>query len=128
MQPPIRGVAAAQVHAEDGGFRNAEEDGDKAGDADFANLEIVPVADQITRHRAALGMVHYILSGKGVYQCRGKTFRLGEGEAFLICPGELIYYEADREEPWIYTWIGMQGIKIKGYLERRSGPIMWRKC
>nr|WP_300346814.1 AraC family ligand binding domain-containing protein [uncultured Oscillibacter sp.] len=72
-------------------------------------------------------MVHYILSGKGVYQCRGKTFRLGEGEAFLICPGELIYYEADREEPWIYTWIGMQGIKIKGYLERRSGPIMWRK-
>lgn len=65
-------------------------------------------------------MVHYILSGRGIYQCRGRTFHLGEGEAFLICPGELIYYEADRETPWIYTWIGMQGIKIKGYLERTS--------
>ena len=41
-------------------------------------------------------MVHYILSGKGVYQCRGRTFHLGEGEAFLICPGELIYYLADK--------------------------------
>ena len=65
-------------------------------------------------------MVHYILSGRGIYQCRGKTFHLEEDGAFLICPGELIYYEADREVPWIYTWIGMQGIKIKGYLERTS--------
>lgn len=65
-------------------------------------------------------MVHYILSGRGIYQCRGKTFHLEEDGAFLICPGELIYYEADREAPWIYTWIGMQGIKIKGYLERTS--------
>ena len=65
-------------------------------------------------------MVHYILSGRGIYQCRGRTFQLGEGDAFLICPGELIYYEADQETPWIYTWIGMQGIKIKGYLERTS--------
>lgn len=65
-------------------------------------------------------MVRYILSGRRIYQCRGRTFHLGEGEAFLICPGELIYYEADRKPPWIYTWIGMQGIKIKGYLERTS--------
>ena len=67
-------------------------------------------------------LVHYVLSGRGIYQARGKTFQLSEGDAFLICPGELIYYEADREAPWIYTWIGMQGIKVKGYLARTSLP------
>lgn len=63
-------------------------------------------------------MIHYILAGKGIYRARGEEFHLGEGDAFLICPGDVIYYEADQKDPWIYTWIGMQGIKIKGYLER----------
>ena len=65
-------------------------------------------------------LIHYVLGGCGIYKARGKLFRLKEGDAFLICPGELIYYEADRKHPWSYTWIGMQGIKIKGYLERTS--------
>lgn len=67
-------------------------------------------------------LIHYVLSGTGIYKARGKLFRLREGDAFLICPGELIYYEADMNTPWSYTWIGMQGIKVKGYLERTSFP------
>ncbi len=63
-------------------------------------------------------LIHYVLNGMGIYKARGKIFRLREGDAFLICPHELIYYEADLHTPWTYTWIGMQGIKIKGYLER----------
>lgn len=65
-------------------------------------------------------LIHYILGGRGIYKAKGKLFRLKEGDAFLICPGELIYYEADQNDPWRYTWIGMQGIKVKGYLERTS--------
>ncbi len=65
-------------------------------------------------------LIHYILSGCGIYKAGGKIFHLKEGDAFLICPEELIYYEADRKQPWSYTWIGMQGIKVKGYLERTS--------
>ena len=65
-------------------------------------------------------LIHYVLGGNGIYKTRGKIFRLKKGDAFLICPGELIYYEADRKNPWSYTWIGMQGIKVKGYLERTS--------
>ncbi len=67
-------------------------------------------------------LIHYVLSGAGIYKARGKIFRLKAGDAFLICPDELIYYEADIHSPWTYTWIGMQGIKIKGYLERTSLP------
>ncbi len=67
-------------------------------------------------------LIHYILKGHGVYKARGKLFRLGPGDAFLICPGELIYYQADMKDPWSYTWIGMQGIKIKSYLERTILP------
>lgn len=67
-------------------------------------------------------LIHYILEGSGIYKARGKIFRLKKGDAFLICPGELIYYRADEKTPWSYTWIGMQGVKIKSYLERTSLP------
>ena len=67
-------------------------------------------------------LIHYILEGSGIYKARGKLFRLKRDDAFLICPGELIYYKADEKKPWSYTWIGMQGVKIKGYLERTSLP------
>lgn len=65
-------------------------------------------------------LIHYILGGKGRFQTRGKTYYLKEGDAFLICPDELIYYEADKKAPWVYTWIGFQGVKIREYLDRTS--------
>lgn len=65
-------------------------------------------------------LIHYILKGKGIYKTDGKIFRLKEGDAFLIRPNTLIYYEADKHEPWTYTWIGMQGIKVEQYLKRTS--------
>ena len=63
-------------------------------------------------------LIHYVLKGKGYYKVNGKVYRLGEGDAFLICPERLIYYEADKKDPWTYTWIGFQGVKIHEYLER----------
>lgn len=65
-------------------------------------------------------MIHYVIQGKGIYRTNGKTYSIGEGDAFLIVPGELIYYEADQNNPWVYTWIGFQGIKIKDYLSRTT--------
>lgn len=65
-------------------------------------------------------LIHYILKGCGLYRVHERTYHLSEGDAFLICPDELIYYEADRDNPWSYTWIGFQGVKIREYLERTS--------
>jgi AraC-like DNA-binding protein len=67
-------------------------------------------------------LIHYVLGGKGYYRVNNTMYRLEEGDAFLICPDELIYYEADKKKPWTYTWIGFQGVKIRGYLERTSLP------
>jgi AraC-like DNA-binding protein len=65
-------------------------------------------------------LIHYVLGGAGYFKTGGRMYRLKEGDAFLIYPDELIYYEADKKNPWTYTWIGFQGVKIKGYLERTS--------
>ena len=65
-------------------------------------------------------LIHYILGGKGIYKTDGRIYQLSEGDAFLIRPNTLIYYEADKYHPWTYTWIGFQGIKIEQYLKRTS--------
>ena len=65
-------------------------------------------------------LIHYILSGKGIYKTDGHIYHLSEGDAFLIRPNTLIYYEADRYRPWTYTWIGFQGIKMDEYFRRTS--------
>ena len=65
-------------------------------------------------------LIHYILSGKGIYKTDGRIYHLSQGDAFLIRPNTLIYYEADRYHPWTYTWIGFQGIKMEEYFKRTS--------
>lgn len=55
-----------------------------------------------------------------IYTTKGKIYSLSEGDAFLITPNTAIYYEADQNDPWSYTWIGFQGIKMREYFERTS--------
>ena len=54
-------------------------------------------------------IIHYILSGKGTYQTRERSWSLGEGEGFLIEPEALTFYQADAVDPWTYIWIGFGG-------------------
>lgn len=54
-------------------------------------------------------LIHFVLHGQGSYHVNGRVHRLRQGDAFLIYPGETTYYEADREDPWAYTWIGFGG-------------------
>ena len=51
-------------------------------------------------------LLHYITKGKGIFIRDGKTHHLGEGDMFIIPPGQKTYYEADKDDPWYYTWIG----------------------
>lgn len=54
-------------------------------------------------------LIHYILDGKGIFERKGKVYSLGKGSMFLIRPHEVTYYEADKQNPWSYVWIGFSG-------------------
>ncbi|MBD5163040.1 MAG: AraC family transcriptional regulator [Oscillibacter sp.] len=63
-------------------------------------------------------LLHYVVSGRGVYECRDKRYELGGGDIFLIYPDTTIHYAADREDPWEYVWVGFSGLDAKGYVEQ----------
>ena len=62
-------------------------------------------------------IVHYILSGKGIYQVGEHRYELQQGQGFLIEPEMVTFYKADEEEPWSYLWVGFAGEQAKSHLE-----------
>lgn len=61
-------------------------------------------------------LIHYVLSGKGVFRFHNKEYRLEAGYGFLIQPDELAFYQADEKEPWSYVWVGFAGGQAEEYL------------
>lgn len=51
-------------------------------------------------------LLHYVVSGKGVFHREGEIYSIGAGDIFVIPPYLETYYEADAKEPWQYIWIG----------------------
>lgn len=62
-------------------------------------------------------LIHYIISGSGVFQRNGQSYTLAKGCMFLIRPYELTFYKADDNDPWEYIWIGFSGILVPSLLE-----------
>lgn len=61
--------------------------------------------------------IHYVYSGKGHLVIEGKRYDISAGQYFLICPGQIAYYEADREDPWVYRWFEISGALCKRLME-----------
>lgn len=53
-------------------------------------------------------LLHYIEKGKGSFTIKEKCYSLRKGNIFVIRPEEITYYEADKNDPWKYIWIGFQ--------------------
>lgn len=51
-------------------------------------------------------LLHYVVSGKGIFRLKNKTYYVNPGEIFSIPPHEEYFYQADRDDPWEYIWIG----------------------
>ncbi len=51
-------------------------------------------------------LIHYVVSGSGIFRINGQTHHLHAGELFVIPPQTEIYYCADEKDPWNYIWIG----------------------
>jgi AraC family transcriptional regulator of arabinose operon len=61
-------------------------------------------------------VIHYIIDGEGSYTVNNKTYIIKKNQGFLIRPGTVTYYEADKDNPWSYMWIGFNGVKAETYL------------
>ncbi len=74
-------------------------------------------------------IIHYILKGKGRYHTEEAQYSLEAGQGFLIEPNVLTFYQADKEEPWEYLWVGFNGSNVKEYLRDiglNSGQLIFR--
>lgn len=54
-------------------------------------------------------IVHFCLSGCGTLQDKFGTHKISAGELFIIRPGEITTYTADKVTPWEYVWIAFEG-------------------
>ncbi len=54
-------------------------------------------------------ILHYVVSGKGIFRVGKNIYHVKKNQAFLICPKDLTYYEADAADPWEYIWFGFDG-------------------
>lgn len=54
-------------------------------------------------------LLHYVVSGSGIFCRDGKTHILQRGDMFIIRPYEETFYKADGIDPWNYIWIGFTG-------------------
>lgn len=62
-------------------------------------------------------LFHYILEGKGKFVSNGRQYLLKSGQGFLITYEDLIYYEADEEDPWHYAWFEFDGDGAVNFLK-----------
>lgn len=58
-------------------------------------------------------LLHYVTSGQGTFWINEEKYEIRPSQVFVIPPGELVEYEADKENPWSYIWIGFEsGIDV----------------
>ncbi len=62
-------------------------------------------------------LLHFVLSGRGIFEFGGNTYHLGKGDMFYIPPTQAAHYYPDKKEPWTYTWFGFDGPQAESYLE-----------
>lgn len=82
----------------------------------FSGRERTPSGHNVGPQVHDYFLVHHVMSGKGTFQCMGRTYELAAGDSFFIFPGELFRYTADREEPWTYRWVGFRGDRAEDML------------
>ena len=62
-------------------------------------------------------LLHYVLDGRGYYYVNDTKYTVKKNQGFLITPNVVTFYQADKDEPWTYLWIGIDGTKVDFYLK-----------
>lgn len=66
-------------------------------------------------------LFHYVISGRGFLDSNAakgtaQRYDLEPGQGFLISPGQITTYSADRFQPWKYVWLEFDGLRASEYL------------
>jgi len=67
------------------------------------------------RHHA---LWHVVLRGRGRVFTPGGSWTLEAGDSFLFLPDQTMGYQADRQDPWGYLWLGLGGRRVVHHLAR----------
>lgn len=62
-------------------------------------------------------VLHYIESGKGIYEVNGEKHQLSAGEGFIIRKGVEVSYTGDPFIPWKNYWVALSGDHLTKYLK-----------
>lgn len=78
------------------------------------NLPLYSFGPHIRNHY----LFHYVISGCGTLVIRNsnkedQSYSIRSGQGFLIMPGQVTTYTADKHHPWEYTWIEFDGMHAK---------------
>ncbi len=68
-------------------------------------------------------LIHYVASGEGVLTKSTCEYNVHAGQIFVIYPGEVTTYTADKENPWHYIWVGFDG-RLGKMLEKLESPVL----
>jgi AraC-like DNA-binding protein len=62
-------------------------------------------------------LLHYVISGEGLFFINGDVHKLGAGDLFLVPPATENNYYPLIGNPWSYRWIGFKGTKSSSLLK-----------
>lgn len=62
-------------------------------------------------------LFHYVLLGKGTLVINRREYRLSRGDIFFIPANSDAFYFPDKEDPWVYEWVGFSGEQVSNYLK-----------
>lgn len=76
-------------------------------------------------------LLHYVTAGKGRLWINNKCYEINQNTIFLIVPGVVATYQADRESPWEYCWICIDGYEVPRILRdcgfNNDSPLFFDK-
>lgn len=67
-------------------------------------------------------LFHYVISGTGTLMAddsKGitQTYQIKSGQGFMLFPGQITTYIADKALPWEYTWLEFDGLRVREMVE-----------
>ena len=76
-------------------------------------------------------LIHYVTRGKGRLWMNDTCYVIEKDTMFLIRPGITCVYQADKDDPWEYCWICIDGYDVENMLNNsgfdKINPLFFDK-